>query len=226
MSQHYSASCRVELDYTLLCHGVWRQRYETFSLDPCDPLSTLEGKQEYLKVFSFITMMSRKQSNLTTKRRLVHISGKPHEVKTYYDEHGNILHKEVVPLMIEFYLWDVMQVIVGAAILAIPVGFTEEAWEISKRLPWPNILIFLGISVLFISVFVYYNYYRLHISTHRWEFLKRVFFTYLLAFMVVALLLTLIDRAPWLANTTLAIKRTILVAFPASMSAAVADTLK
>ncbi len=170
--------------------------------------------------------MDAKPQHLTTRKHLVHINGRLHEVSTYHDKKGKVLHKEVSPLMIEFYLWDVMQVIVGAGILAIPVGFTEESWEISRNIPIPNILVFLGISLLFISVFVYYNYYRLHLKTHWDEYLKRIIFTYLLSFLVVALLLTLIDRAPWVTNTIVAIKRTILVTFPASMSAAVADTLK
>ena len=42
----------------------------------------------------------------------------------------------------------------------------------------------------------------------------------------VNLLLTIIDRCPWLIDNSLAIKRNIIVAFPASMSTAISDTLK
>ena len=43
--------------------------------------------------------------------------------------------------------------------------------------------------------------------------------------MMVGLILTLIDKAPWSTDMILAIKRTALAAFPASMSAAVANML-
>ena len=43
---------------------------------------------------------------------------------------------------------------------------------------------------------------------------------------VVAVLLTIIDKCPWGIDNLVAIKRVIIVAFPASMSAAVSDMLK
>jgi uncharacterized membrane protein len=137
------------------------------------------------------------------------------------------LFKKILnPEVIEFYLWDVAQVIVGATILAIPVGFTEEVWNLGSELPLTNILLFLLISIIFISSFVYYTYFTKRITTHWNYFLRRVFGTYILSFMVVAILLTLIQKAPWTTDLLLAFKRTVLVTFPASMSAAVADTLK
>jgi len=42
----------------------------------------------------------------------------------------------------------------------------------------------------------------------------------------VAGLLTIIEVAPWSTDLALTIKRMIIVAFPASMSAVVADTIK
>jgi uncharacterized membrane protein len=38
--------------------------------------------------------------------------------------------------------------------------------------------------------------------------------------------LTLLDKAPWQTDSILALKRTIIIAFPASLSAAVADMIK
>ena len=46
------------------------------------------------------------------------------EVTMIHDEKGNLLHKIISPLMVEFYAHDVLQVIIGASILAIPVAFT------------------------------------------------------------------------------------------------------
>lgn len=139
-------------------------------------------------------------------------------------ETKKMLHFLIHP--VEFRPRDVMQIIVGSAILAVPVGFTEETWKLGESLPFLNVIGLLALSLLFISLFVYYNYYRHHMKKHWDEFAKRVISTYLVAIVVVAVLLTIIQRAPWTADTALAFKRIIIVAFPSSMSAAVADTIK
>ncbi|MDA1337560.1 MAG: DUF2391 family protein [bacterium] len=134
--------------------------------------------------------------------------------------------KRIISPLTGFHLKDVLQVMVGAAIFSIPVAFTEETWSLAETLPSENIFGFVVLSLVFIATFVYYNYHRDENSPGRLEFLKRVFSTYALAFLVVALILTLIEQAPWEMDWVLAVKRTILVAFPASMSAVVADALK
>jgi uncharacterized membrane protein len=58
------------------------------------------------------------------------------------------------------------------------------------------------------------------------RYCKRVLAIYLFSLFVVALLLTLIQKCPWGTDNLLALKRILIVAFPASMSAAVSDTLK
>ena len=50
--------------------------------------------------------------------------------------------------------------------------------------------------------------------------------TYVFALVVVAVLLTLVGKCPWGVDNVLAIKRIVVVAFPASMSATVTDALK
>lgn len=144
-------------------------------------------------------------------------------------EKGNkILQKIISPIIVKFSLRDVLQVIIGASILAIPVGFTEETWRLGEVLPLSNILGFLLLSIFFIFTFVYYHYHhrKNEIKGHWEEFTKRVLATYLLSFIVVGVLLTLIQRAPWMTDFILAFKRAVLVTFPASMSAAIADTIK
>lgn len=165
--------------------------------------------------------------NLETKRKVVRIRGKLKEMVTVHDEKGKVLHKILSPLMVEFYPRDLIQVVIGATILAIPVAFTEETWNLGQKLPFSNVLILLFLSLLFISVFVYYNYYRQqNLKEYYDEFIKRVFSTYIAAFIVVAVLLTIIQKAPWGVDFVLAIKRVIIVTFPASMSAAIADIIK
>jgi len=127
---------------------------------------------------------------------------------------------------LEFHLKDVLQVIIGASILAIPVGFTEETWKLGESLPLLNVMGFLILSLLFISIFVYYNYYINHLEKHWDEFIKRALATYMFSFIVVAVVLTLIQRTPWSTDWILAFKRIVLVTFPASMSASVADMIK
>ncbi|MBW2977547.1 DUF2391 family protein [Candidatus Woesearchaeota archaeon] len=127
----------------------------------------------------------------------------------------------------EFQFKDLLQILIGASILAIPVGFTEETWELGASLPFINVLFLLIVSVLFVSAFTYYHYYAEQgLQKHFSEFIKRIISTYIASFIVVAVLLTIIQRTPWTTDFILALKRTIIVTFPSSMSAVVADILK
>jgi len=58
------------------------------------------------------------------------------------------------------------------------------------------------------------------------EYYKRVAAIYLFSLLVVSLILTIIQKCPWGTDNLLALKRIFIVAFPASMSAAVSDALK
>ncbi len=131
----------------------------------------------------------------------------------------------VLPLKVEFHPKDVLQVIIGASILAIPVAYTEEIWKLGTTLPLLNAMAFMVISLLFVGAFTYYNYYRHNINVHMDKFVKRTFSTYILAFIVVAIVLTLIQKAPWTTNFLQAFKTAVIATFPASMSGAIADTL-
>jgi len=161
-----------------------------------------------------------------TNKEVIRVNGRLHEVVQVKDTKGNLLHKIINPLRVEFKPKDVMQVILGATILAIPVGFTEETWKLAAELPFLNVLLFMLISLSFISSFVYYTAYRGRFKQHWKEFAKRVSATYLLSFAIVAVLLGLLQLTPWATNWTLAFKRVVLVSFPASLSGAIADTLK
>lgn len=142
-------------------------------------------------------------------------------------ETKTIFKKIANPLFHEFHLKDVLQVIIGASILAIPVGLQDETWTLGEILPIANILGFIFLSLLFISLFTYYHYHREHgLKKYHKHFTKRVFLTYFLAFFVVAILLTLIQKAPWDENWILAFKRIVLITFPASMSGTIADVIK
>lgn len=160
------------------------------------------------------------------EKEIIDVDGHSREIVTVRDKKGKIVHKIMQPLMIRFHSKDLLQVIIGATILAIPVGFTEETWNLGESLPLFNIFAFLVLSLIFISAFVYHHYYRTTLKKHKYEFMKRVAFTYAFSFLVVALILGLIQRTPWTIDWLLAFKRVVIVTVPASMSAAVVDVLK
>jgi uncharacterized membrane protein len=163
---------------------------------------------------------------LKSQKEVVRISGKLKEIVTLEDEVGNTIHKIISPLMVEFYVRDLLQVIVGATILSIPLAFTEETWRLGEALPMPNIVALGVISFVFMSTFIYYNSYKDQMSDHWFNFFKRVLATYVIALLVVALILTVIEKADWTNEFLLSLKRVIIVALPASLSGAVADGLK
>jgi len=165
-------------------------------------------------------------SDISTERKTIRIAGRLKEIITLRDNKGKIIQRIMQPIMVEFYPRDLMQVIIGASLLAIPVAFTEETWKLGESLPFINTLTLMLLSIVFISAFVYYNYYRNELKQHKSEFIKRVILTYLAAFLVVSFILVIIQRAPWSTDWILALKRTILVTFPACMSGAVADMIK
>ena len=157
---------------------------------------------------------------------LKRINGVLHRVVPIADEAGKIIHYAVKPLMVELHLRDVMQIIVGAVILAIPVGFTQEVWDLSHTLPGINVFLIAIFSLSFIAVFVFYNFYRNHIKGFEFDYVKRVLVIYFLSLLVVAVLMTMIGQADWVADAKAAIKLIVIVAFPASMSATLSDTIK
>ena len=171
-------------------------------------------------------LQENKKSNIKTQFVKV---GDKLRLKEITAQVGDTMKKPtsmIFPLMIKFRSRDILQVIVGSSILAIPVAFTEETRELGKTLPLINVFGFLLLSILFISLFVYYNYYRNKLRENFDEFIKRIVSTYVFSFIVVAVLMTLIQGAPWTTDWMLAFKRVTIVAFPASMSAAVADMIR
>jgi len=153
-------------------------------------------------------------------------NGYLHRVIPIFDKSGKIVQRVVKPLMVEFRIRDMMQTVVGASILAIPAAYTEEAWNLGRDLPVANISAIALISILFIATFVFFNFYKGYIAEFRAQFVIRVITTYAVSVVVVAILLTVIEQCPWGIDNALALKRIVVVAFPASMSATITDALK
>ncbi len=154
------------------------------------------------------------------------IGGYLHRVTPVANKSGEILNYVLKPLMVEFKLRDIFQVSVGSALLAIPVSFTEEAWRLAETLPNINIIGITLFSILLTSIFIYFNFYRISFKGYKFEFVKRVLGTYLISMAIVAIILTLIDKCPWGIDNLLALKRIVIVAFPAAMSGTLSDSIK
>ncbi|MFP4167224.1 MAG: DUF2391 family protein [Desulfonatronovibrionaceae bacterium] len=161
-----------------------------------------------------------------SKTSIRRIGGYLHRVIPIVDSAGRVLDYAVKPLMVEFRPRDMMQVIVGASILAVPVAFTEETWNLGENLPLANVLALSSLSILFIAFFTYFNFYRSAFKGHVHSYILRVVGTYGFSLLVVGGLMTLIQQCPWTTDFVLAAKRVLIVSFPASMSAAVSDAIK
>ena len=157
--------------------------------------------------------------------KILRVAGRLHRVVPILDTAGKVIQYAVSPLKVELRKRDVMQILVGSGALAVPVAFTEETWQLGATLPISNVMILAAMSVVFVAAYVYYNFYRELLQQHVFSYVKRVLAIYLLSLLVVAALLSVIGQAPWGQDWLLALNRTIIVGFPASMTAAVSDAI-
>jgi uncharacterized membrane protein len=158
-------------------------------------------------------------------RKTERINGQLYQIFIIKDDQGKELQRINVPLKVELRIHDILEILVGASILAVPVAFTEEVWNMGDQLPWLNVSALSLVSVLFLGSFIYYTSYRSHLKMFKNEYYKRILSTFLLSVIVVGLLLTIVDKCPWFTDFDLALKRTLIGAFPASLSATVTDNI-
>jgi len=162
----------------------------------------------------------------TTSNTIRRINGYLHRIVPIADASGKIINYAIKPIMLEFKVRDILQVSIGAALLAIPVSMSEEAWTLAATLPDLNIALIAALSIFLVSIFVYFNFYKITLKGFVFDFIKRVVGTYLISMLIVAMILTLIQKCPWGVDNVLAIKRIIIVTFPAAMSGTLSDTIK
>lgn len=55
---------------------------------------------------------------------------------------------------------DIIQVAVGASALAVPVAFSEEAWNLGRTLPVANIILLIALSLLFVNLYSLHNIFQ------------------------------------------------------------------
>ncbi len=158
-------------------------------------------------------------------RTVKRIDGQLYETFVIKSEAGDELQRLNIPLKVEFRIHDVLEILVGASILAVPVAFTEEVWDMGDQLPWLNVVVLSVVSLIFIGSFVYYTSYRRHLGMFRGEYLKRVLSIFFITLLVVGFLLTIVNKCPWSTDFAVALKRVMIGAFPASLSATVTDNL-
>jgi uncharacterized membrane protein len=121
-------------------------------------------------------------------------------------------------------LEDIMQVIVGASALSVPVAFSEESWNLSKTLPMQNILLIMVLSLLFVNLYSFQSIFQGDIRNRIGIFVFRTMFVYFITLVVVSIILGVLNRMPIFDDTLKAIKRIIILSFPASMGAVVVDS--
>jgi uncharacterized membrane protein len=120
---------------------------------------------------------------------------------------------------------DVAELAIGACVIAFPVAVTEEVWNLGAELSLGRSLLIALATLVVVGALVWMLFYHGQEPEDRRHFLRRVFAAYGLSLLIAALLLTGIDRLELLTDPILALKRTILVAFPASFAATAVDSL-
>ncbi len=154
------------------------------------------------------------------------IDGHLHRRIPILDSSGEVVEHVLRPLMVKLHARDIAQICVGTSILAIPVAFTEETWDLGRTLPLANVAALAFISLAFIALFVHLHFYRGFLGQYMFDYVKRVVAIYVISLCVVGMLLTVIQQCPWSTDWLIAVKRIVIVGFPASLSATVADAFK
>lgn len=160
------------------------------------------------------------------KTEIKRINGYLKEVVTFLDDSGQPISHTINPLMIELKPRDIAQIFVGSLLVATPLCLTEEVWNISETLPMANMYYILGCSVFAVMLFVYFNFYRFKLKGNILNYVKRIMAIYIISLSSVVLVLFLVGKFPIETSTIVAIKRVVLIGFPAIIGATITDYLK
>jgi uncharacterized membrane protein len=119
---------------------------------------------------------------------------------------------------------DIIQVIVGASALSVPVAFSEESWNLGRTLQFANVVLLVLLSLLFVNLYSFQNIFQGNIRHRIATFLSRTAIDYCVTLVVVLVVLLALNLLPLIAEPVVAFKRIIILAFPASMGAVVVDS--
>ena len=164
-------------------------------------------------------------NNKKTNSNIQEINGRLHSIHDVRDAAGKLITQIASPLKVELKLEDVAQLIGGAFMLGVPVALTEEVWILGETLPAGRIFMIFVVSFLVNAFFVKMLFYRDNLAEYPLEFIKRVCAAYGVALLVALLLLTLFDMGP-LEDPILALRRAVIIAFPASFAAISVDYIR
>jgi len=118
---------------------------------------------------------------------------------------------------------DIIQVIVGSSALTIPVAFSEESWRLSQTLPITNLIVILVLSLLFINIYSFQGIFQGQVKHRNSQFVLRTIIDYCVTFGVVFVILFALNRMPLLEEPIVALKRIVILSFPASMGGVIVD---
>ncbi len=121
-------------------------------------------------------------------------------------------------------LEDLSQLIIGSSVLSVPIAFTEEAWDMSRTLPAFNLIVIIILSLSFISIYAFRGIYQGRVKDRMRTYILRVLFDYFVTFCVVIIVLFALNKFPVFSDMYIALKRAIIISFPASMGAIVVDS--
>ena len=121
-----------------------------------------------------------------------------------------------------FNLEDFIQSVIGSSLLVAPIAFSEEAWNLSKSLPFQNIMFLMVLSLVFIGLYVYQGIFSGDIKNRVGVYLSRIVIDYFITLMVVFVILLALDKIPF-DQPTVVIKRLIIIGFPASLVGVILD---
>jgi uncharacterized membrane protein len=119
---------------------------------------------------------------------------------------------------------DLSQLIIGASVLCVPIAFTEEAWNLSRTMPILNLGIIIFLTLLFIGIYAFRGIFQGQIKKRKGTFVMRVLIDYAVTLVVVIVILFALNKFPIQIEPLIALKRTIIISFPASMGAIVVDS--
>ena len=117
---------------------------------------------------------------------------------------------------------DVAEIVIGGCVLAFPVSVTEEVWNLSKTLRLGRVLYMSTWSVIFIALFNYHRYFRGQLRGNVGRFVLRVAAVYFVTVASAATILLALNQLTTV-ETVVAIKRVVIVSFPASFAATIVD---
>lgn len=119
-------------------------------------------------------------------------------------------------------LEDISQIVIGAAVMAVPIAFSEELWKFGETLPTLNISVLFFLSVFIQTFYTYFSIFQ-GTETRKRVITLRISLNYFLTFITVAVILFALNRLEVTTNFQIGFYRIIILTFPASLGAVIVD---